>query len=88
MRLFFIIAMIIGLPVAFAGESDGKTRAPASVTYEKRTKIDFEDRSVDGEFMTPDGQAVSADQNLHFDSMLDPKDNFKKEMKRSMGAVR
>ena len=82
-----ILSVLLTSSIAFA-QSDEISRKPASVTYEKQTKIDFEDRDVDGEFMTPDGQSVSADKNLHFDSMLDPKDNFKKELKRSMGAVR
>lgn len=80
-----IFVALLAMAPAFA--QDKKAAAP-TVTYEKKTKIDFEDRDVDGEFVTPDGQSVDAENSLHFDSMLDPKDNFKKEMKRSMGAVR
>ncbi len=87
MRNFFIIGLLIGATWVHAQSADVNTKSN-NLSYEKKTKIDFEDRDVDGEFMTPEGQAVSADKNLSFDSMLDPKDNFKKEMKRSMGAVR
>jgi hypothetical protein len=74
---------------AFAGDrkpasSGGKTK----VVYEKKTTMDFGEASVDGQFMSPDGVAVGADKNLDFDSLLDPKANFKKELKRSSGAVR
>jgi len=62
--------------------------AKEKVIYEKKTKIDFNETPVDGQFLTPDGSAVKADQNVDFDSMLDPKANFKKELRRDAGAVR
>lgn len=80
-----IVSTLVYVSMTYAQSKDVK---PSNVTYEKKTKIDFEDRDVDGDFLTPEGQSVDAEKNLHFDSMLDPKDNFKKELKRSMGAVR
>jgi len=68
-------------------------RAPASkgstkVTYEKKTQLDFEQKSVDGQFLSPDGAAVKGDQNLDFDSLLDPKTNFTKELRRDARSKR
>jgi hypothetical protein len=71
---------------AFAG--DKKKSDTKTVSYERRTKLDFEAKSVDGEFLKPDGLAVGADKNLDFDSLLQARKNFKKELKRSSGAVR
>jgi hypothetical protein len=62
--------------------------AKGKVVYEKKTKIDFEEKNVDGQFMTPEGSDVKADQNVEFDSLLNPKANFKKELRRDAGAVR
>lgn len=87
MKALMMIAMGLLLSYAHAGDQPQPSRKPASVTYEKKTKLDFEDRDVDGEFLNPEGQSVSADKSITFDSMIDPKDNFKKELKRSMGAV-
>lgn len=85
MRMFFVIMSLVWATWTFAQD---KSVSEPKVVYEKKTKLDFEDRDVDGEFQTPDGQSVSADKNLSFDSMLDPKQDFKKELKKSMGAVR
>lgn len=64
------------------------TFAKDKVIYEKKTKIDFEEASVDGQFLSPDGAAVKADKNVDFDSLLNPRANFKKELRRDAGAVR
>ena len=83
-----MLVVLIGIIAATWAYADAKPVPATKVTYEKSTKLDFEDRDVDGEFQTPDGQSVSADKNLTFETMLDPKTDFKKELKRSMGAVR
>jgi hypothetical protein len=63
-------------------------QAKEKVVYERKTKLDFEEKSVDGQFLSPEGMAVKADKNLDFDSLLEPKKNFNKELQRSPGAVR
>jgi hypothetical protein len=91
-NIFTAIMLFVFCTLTFMDRALGQEsskRAPASdVTYKKTTKLDFEDAGVDGEFVNPDGQALNADQNLSFDSLLEPKDDFKGELKRSMGAVR
>jgi hypothetical protein len=84
-------AIIVSMIMAVAGYAEpSKARGPASAntSYEKHTTIDFEARSVDGQFMSPGSAAVKGDQNLDFDSLLDPKKSFTKELKRDAGAVR
>ena len=82
--------ILLMLFVAKAQAEPSKARAPAGgkASYEKHTTIDFEARDVDGQFMSPGSAAVKGDQNLDFDSLLDPKKSFTKELKRDAGAVR
>lgn len=85
-----IYALFLGI-VFFASAHAETKRAPASaskVVYEKKTRLDFEEKEVDGQFATPEGMAVKADKNLEFDSLLAPKKNFKKELNRDSGAIR
>ncbi len=77
----------IGLGVLAALYVEGSF-AKDKVVYEKSTKIDFEAAPVDGQFLSPDGAAVKGDKNLEFDSLIDAKANFKKELRRDAGAVR
>jgi len=85
MKVFkeFSLSVFLGLASAFA---QGKSNP--TIEYDKKTKIDFEAKDVDGEFFRPDGQSVRGDKNLDFDSLLGPRNNFKKELKRSSGAIR
>jgi len=89
LQYFVILILAVGALASvavFAG--DKKKSSGGSVSYEKRTKLDFEARSVDGQFLKPDGLSVGADKNLDFDSLLQARKNFRKELKRSAGAVR
>ena len=79
-----IIMFILGM-ITLSSFADDKKK---TVVYEKKTKLDFEAKSVDGEFLKPEAQDVDGEKNIDFASMLEPRANFKKELKRSAGAVR
>lgn len=83
--LIALLLIFVTTPVHSKEKSNQKN---VKVVYEDNTKIDFEAKSVDGEFLNPDGSAVRGDQNLDFDSMLAPKKNFNKESRRGARAVR
>ncbi len=68
----------------WAADKKGLTK----VSYDRKTHIDFEEKSVDGDFLRPDSQAVRGDKNLDFDSLMNPRSHFKKEIRRSAGAIR
>ena len=86
MKTKYLFVLCVLTRVAFSEEKKEKPKAPTE--YKKVTALDFEAASVDGEFLKPDGQAVKGDQNLGFDSLMEPRNNFQKELKRSPGAVR
>lgn len=79
--------LVLALTKAFSVNAETK-RGNEKISYEKKTHIDFEEKSVDGEFLKPDSQAVRGDQGLDFDSLMNPRTHFKKEIRRSAGAIR
>ena len=85
MKNLFLIFTVCFLAAPLRAASSDKDKE--KVVYEN-TKIDFEVKSVDGQFMSPEGMAIKSDKNLDFDSMLAPKANFNKELGRDVGAVR
>ncbi len=85
-KLFGIFVFVVLGAVGSNVES--KVAATQKVSYEKNTHLDFEEKSVDGDFVRPDGQSVSGDKNTDFDSLINPRVNFKREIKRSVGAIR
>jgi hypothetical protein len=83
----FILLLNIGLSVTKSSAQDSKKGAD-KVVYDKNTKLDFEEREVDGQFMSPDGRDVSGEKNIYFDSMLEERKSFQKELRRSSEAIR
>ena len=61
--------------------------AEDKVNYESKTKIDFEERNIDGDFYKPELQSVKADKNMDFDSLVKARGDFRKELKRSRAAL-
>lgn len=85
--LFAAGVLLFSSFVALSAETSEK-KGLEKVSYEKNTKLDFEDRDVDGQFLSPDGRAVKGEKNLYFDSMFEDRKNFSKELLRSSEAVR
>jgi len=84
----FLLTSIFCAQVSSSQNASDSTNTKIKVVYEKKTKIDFEQKSIDSQFLSPDGMAVKGDQNLDFDSLLEPKKNFRKELNRGARAVR
>jgi hypothetical protein len=85
MKMFALALSVLWLLSETAMAKKAKEK---SVSYKDVTQIDFEEKGVDGQFMNPNGQDVQGDQNVQFDSLLDSKKDFRKELKRSSGAIR
>ena len=83
---FLLIAMLNCAVFVWASHSEDSKKL--KVQYQKNTKLDFEARDVDGQFMSPDGKDVEGEKNIYFDSMLEERKSFKKEMTRSSRAIR
>lgn len=93
--ILLAIALLFSLNAFTADEAASKSTSSAvaskgkdTVVYEKKTTMDFDGRSLDGDIVNPNGAAVEADKNLYFDSMFEGRQNFKSELKRSSGALR
>jgi hypothetical protein len=83
-----IVAMKTQLVVLACAVACSAMAQAKKVEYEKKTTLDFEAASVDGQFQSPDGMAIQADKSVEFDSLIEPKKSFNKEMQRSMRGVR
>ncbi len=83
---------------AIIGFSEEGSRAPSSVVstsksgsapkYQKTTSLDFDAADVDGDNLSPDSSAVSGEDSLYFDSMIESPNNFQRNLRRSSGAIR
>ena len=60
----------------------------ANVRYKKKTEIDFEDVSVDGELKKPHGAYLLDKRQSSFNPLIRLKENFNEEMVNSVNQVR
>ena len=72
---------LIALP-AFAQDDE------AEVRYKKKTEIDFEDVSVDGELKKPHGAYLLDKRQSSFNPLIRLKENFNEEMINSVNQIR
>lgn len=83
-----IIFCFVTSHASWAQKPSSGASSKEPVEYTKKTVLDFEAASVDGQFLNPEGSAVKGDKNLEFDSLLEPKANFNREMGRDARSVR
>lgn len=81
-----ILAVLLSLtfvaPVALAQSGEPEVR------YRKRTEIDFEDVSIDGELKKPHGAYLLDKRQSSFNPLIRLKEDFSQEMVDSVNQVR
>ena len=83
----FFVALLISALVAMPAIAQDGDSAP-EVRYKKRTEIDFEDVSVDGELKKPHGAYLLDKRQSSFNPLIRLKENFNEEMVNSVNQVR
>ena len=78
----FSLALTVPAAPAHAQDED------ANVRYRKKTEIDFEDVSVDGELKKPHGAYLLDKRQSSFNPLIRMKENFNKEMTESVNMIR
>ncbi len=89
MRRLFAVLLTVMVSFAFAvpvmAQDDS---SDANVRYKKKTEIDFEDVSVDGELKKPHGAYLLDKRQSSFNPLIRLKENFNEEMLNSVNQVR
>jgi hypothetical protein len=68
-----IVAMLLGSTAAVAQEDDG-------VSYKRKTVINFEDDTIEGDLKTPDGQYLETRKNMRHRSLIRIRRDFRREV--------
>ncbi|MCP4868952.1 MAG: hypothetical protein GY898_09555 [Proteobacteria bacterium] len=81
--LALLVSATFAVPVMAQDED-----SDANVRYKKKTEIDFEDVSVDGELKKPHGAYLLDKRQSSFNPLIRLKENFNEEMLNSVNQVR
>lgn len=77
-----LIAMAFAVPIAVAQDDESQVR------YKKKTEIDFEDVSIDGELKKPHGAYLLDKRQSSFNPLINLKYEFNQEMIDSVNQIR
>jgi hypothetical protein len=74
----FVIAIALSIPLAGAAQADKKPEP--RVEYEKKTVIDFEDDTIQGDLTRPDGEYVEARKRVSHSNLIQIRENWKEKV--------
>ena len=91
MSKFLTVCALALLTAAFASPAfaqDDELSGEGDVRYKKKTEIDFEDVSVDGELKKPHGAYLLDKRQSSFNPLIRMKTDFNPEMIESVNQIR
>ena len=78
-----LIILTIAAPLLAAAQE--KTQAQAKVEYEKKTVINFEDDTIEGDLKRPDGEYVEARQRVDHSNLIRIREDWRDKVMQSSG---
>ncbi len=84
MRTLALLAMLAVPAVSLAQE---KAAPKPTVTYEKRTEINFEDDTISGDLKRPDGEYVEARRKVSHSNLIRIRESWREKVMQASGEL-
>ncbi len=81
MRKRFLLAALV-LPLAALGQ-DKKAAADPKIEYEKKTVINFDDDTIQGDLTRPDGEYVEARKRVNHSNLIKIREEWRDKVKQA-----
>ncbi len=81
--LKLLLAMLASAPLLAAAQE--KTQPQPKVEYEKKTVINFEDDTIEGDLKRPDGEYVEARQKVDHSNLIRIREDWREKVMQSSG---
>lgn len=75
-----LIAAFVLLSASAASAQDAAAGGEAGVSYQRKTVINFEDDTIEGDLKTPDGQYLEARKKTRHKSLIRIRTDFRREV--------
>jgi hypothetical protein len=72
----FLLAIALAFPLAAGAQAKKEAPAP-KVEYEKKTVINFEDDTIQGDLTRPDGEYVEARKKVEHSNLIKIRENWR-----------
>ncbi len=84
MRAQILAVLLVAAPVgAFAQES--KAQPQPKIEYEKKTVINFEDDTIEGDLKRPDGEYVESRQRVDHSNLIRIREDWREKLMQASG---
>jgi hypothetical protein len=84
MRTLVLLALLAAPIVPLA---EDKPAPKPTVTYEKRTEINFEDDTISGDLKRPDGEYVEARRKVSHSNLIKIRENWRDKVMQASGEL-
>jgi hypothetical protein len=84
MRTLVILTLLAVPAVPLAQD---KAAPKPTVTYEKRTEINFEDDTISGDLKRPDGEYVEARRKVSHSNLIRIRENWREKVMQASGEL-
>lgn len=79
-----LMAVAVLLPF-LASAQEGRGEAQPRIEYEKKTVINFEDDTIEGDLKRPDGEYVEARQRVEHSNLIRIREDWREKVMRASG---
>lgn len=82
-RTLIAVTLVLAPPGAFAQEAKGQPQP--KIEYEKKTVINFEDDTIEGDLKRPDGEYVEARQRVDHSNLIRIREDWREKVMQASG---
>ncbi len=84
MRAKVLAALLLAVPLG-ASAQEAKGQPPPKVEYEKKTVINFEDDTIEGDLKRPDGEYVESRQRVDHSNLIRIREDWREKLMQASG---
>ena len=81
------LALLILLSLPAVPSAQDKTESKPTVVYNKRTEINFEDDTIDGDLKRPDGEYVEARRKVSHSNLIRIREDWREKVMQASGEL-
>jgi hypothetical protein len=83
-----LLMVVMAVPLAAAAQSKGSGAPPPAqpkVEYEKKTVINFEDDTIEGDLKRPDGEYVESRRKVDHSNLIKIRESWREKVMQASG---
>ena len=85
MKRLALVALLAVVPLGALAQEAKPSKPPPRIEYEKKTVINFEDDTIEGDLKRPDGEYVEARQKVDHSNLIRIREDWREKLMQASG---